>query len=52
MLEEKVKDRAFLLPVIRSFREEFDRINRLDSRTIKRGQLCLNDETLVPTCSK
>jgi hypothetical protein len=29
----------------------FDRINRLDSRTIKRGQFHLLDDYIVPLCS-
>jgi hypothetical protein len=30
---------------------EIDRINKLDSRTIKRGRFLLLDENLVPPCS-
>jgi hypothetical protein len=29
----------------------FDRINRLDSRTIKRGKFHLFDGSIVPLCS-
>ena len=51
-LKDKVKLGTFLLPVIRSLAKKVDRIDRLDSRTIKRGQLRLSYGPLVPTCSK
>lgn len=50
-LEANVYNSILFLPAKRSLVVEIDRIDRLDSYTIKRGQIHLLDGSISPLCS-